>query len=83
MDEGFGEDLSILGQVQTGFGRLGTHFWGFEANGVIPDIGKPLPFHVRCSLTSAHSLPSSSSSDNGQRHRQWLSNGCSCDYPWY
>jgi alanine-glyoxylate transaminase/(R)-3-amino-2-methylpropionate-pyruvate transaminase len=24
--------------VQTGFGRTGTHFWGFETQGVIPDI---------------------------------------------
>jgi 4-aminobutyrate aminotransferase-like enzyme len=31
--------------VQTGFGRLGTHFWAFEAHGVVPDIvvlGKPI-----------------------------------------
>ena len=26
-------------QVQTGFGRLGSHFWGFETEGLIPDIG--------------------------------------------
>jgi 4-aminobutyrate aminotransferase-like enzyme len=28
-----------------GFGRLGTHFWGFESQGVVPDIvvlGKPI-----------------------------------------
>jgi len=25
--------------VQVGFGRLGTHFWGFEQHGVVPDIG--------------------------------------------
>ena len=25
-------------EVQTGFGRTGTHFWGFETQGVIPDI---------------------------------------------
>jgi alanine-glyoxylate transaminase/(R)-3-amino-2-methylpropionate-pyruvate transaminase len=24
--------------VQTGFGRTGTHYWGFETQGVIPDI---------------------------------------------
>jgi len=24
--------------VQVGFGRLGTHFWGFETQGVVPDI---------------------------------------------
>jgi len=26
-------------QVQTGFGRTGTDFWGFQGHGVIPDIG--------------------------------------------
>ena len=37
--------LTISDEVQTGFGRLGTHFWGFEMHGVIPDIivlGKPI-----------------------------------------
>jgi 4-aminobutyrate aminotransferase-like enzyme len=31
--------------VQVGFGRVGTHFWGFETQGVVPDIvtmGKPI-----------------------------------------
>jgi alanine-glyoxylate transaminase/(R)-3-amino-2-methylpropionate-pyruvate transaminase len=30
--------LGIIDEVQSGFGRTGTHFWGFEAHGVIPDI---------------------------------------------
>jgi 4-aminobutyrate aminotransferase-like enzyme/Ser/Thr protein kinase RdoA (MazF antagonist) len=37
--------LCIVDDVQTGFGRVGTHFWGFEMQGVIPDIvvlGKPI-----------------------------------------
>ena len=37
--------LCISDEVQTGCGRMGTHFWGFELYGVIPDIvtiGKPL-----------------------------------------
>lgn len=25
-------------KVQTGFGRTGSHFWGFEHHGVEPDI---------------------------------------------
>jgi len=37
--------LCIADEVQCGFGRLGTHFWGFETQGVVPDIvvlGKPM-----------------------------------------
>ena len=30
--------LYIADEVQSGFGRTGTHFWGFESQGVIPDI---------------------------------------------
>ena len=26
-------------QVQTGFTRFGSHYWGFESMGVVPDIG--------------------------------------------
>jgi 4-aminobutyrate aminotransferase-like enzyme/Ser/Thr protein kinase RdoA (MazF antagonist) len=36
--------LCIADEVQTGFGRVGSHFWAFELHGVIPDIvtlGKP------------------------------------------
>jgi len=44
--------VCIADEVQTGFGRTGTHYWGFETQGVIPDIvtmakgignGAPLP----------------------------------------
>jgi len=37
--------LSIADEVQVGFGRLGTHFWGFQTQNVVPDIvvlGKPI-----------------------------------------
>lgn len=30
--------LFIADEVQSGFGRTGSHFWGFEADGIIPDI---------------------------------------------
>ena len=30
--------LCIADEVQAGFGRTGTHYWGFENQGVIPDI---------------------------------------------
>jgi 4-aminobutyrate aminotransferase-like enzyme/Ser/Thr protein kinase RdoA (MazF antagonist) len=37
--------VCIADEVQVGFGRLGTHFWGFETQGIVPDIvvfGKPI-----------------------------------------
>ncbi len=37
--------VCIADEVQVGFGRLGTNFWGFETQGVVPDIvvlGKPI-----------------------------------------
>ncbi len=30
--------VCIADEVQTGFGRTGTHFWGFETQSVLPDI---------------------------------------------
>jgi len=30
--------LCISDEVQTGFGRMGSHFWGFEAHDALPDI---------------------------------------------
>ncbi|KAJ7961124.1 Alanine--glyoxylate aminotransferase 2-like 2 mitochondrial [Quillaja saponaria] len=30
--------LCIADEVQAGFGRTGNHFWGFEDQGVVPDI---------------------------------------------
>jgi 4-aminobutyrate aminotransferase-like enzyme len=30
--------VCILDEVQIGFGRIGSHFWGFESHGVVPDI---------------------------------------------
>ena len=37
--------IFIADEVQTGYGRVGTHFYAFEAQGVVPDIvvlGKPI-----------------------------------------
>ena len=30
--------LCIADEVQVGYGRLGEHFWGFEQQGVVPDV---------------------------------------------
>ncbi|XP_012874072.1 PREDICTED: alanine--glyoxylate aminotransferase 2, mitochondrial [Dipodomys ordii] len=30
--------VCVADEVQTGFGRLGSHFWGFQSHGVLPDI---------------------------------------------
>ena len=40
-----GGGVCIADEVQTGFARSGTHFWAFQAYGVVPDIvtiGKPM-----------------------------------------
>ena len=37
--------VCIADEVQVGFGRVGSHFWAFEPQGVVPDIvtlGKPI-----------------------------------------
>lgn len=37
--------LVISDEVQPGFGRTGTHMWGFERHGIVPDLvtlGKPM-----------------------------------------
>ncbi len=37
--------VCIADEVQVGFGRVGTHFWGFETQDAVPDIvtlGKPI-----------------------------------------
>ena len=31
--------VAVYLQVQTGFGRLGSHYWGFETQDAVPDIG--------------------------------------------
>jgi 4-aminobutyrate aminotransferase-like enzyme/Ser/Thr protein kinase RdoA (MazF antagonist) len=30
--------LAIADEIQVGYGRLGDHFWGFEQQGVVPDV---------------------------------------------
>ena len=59
--------VCIADEVQVGFGRLGTHFWGFETQGVIPDIvvlGKPIgnAFPLAAVVTT---LEIAASFDNG------------------
>ena len=37
--------ICVADEVQIGFGRVGSHFWGFETHGVVPDVvtmGKPI-----------------------------------------
>lgn len=61
--------LCIADEVQTGFGRMGSHYWGFEVEGVVPDIvtmakgignGSPLaavvttPEIAKCLATRIH-----------------------------
>ena len=39
------DGLLICDEVQSGFGRTGTHMWAYEKMGVVPDVlvlGKPM-----------------------------------------
>jgi len=59
--------VCIADEVQVGFGRVGTHFWGFEMQGVVPDIvvlGKPIGngFPLAAVITTAEIA---ASFDNG------------------
>ncbi|XP_066928193.1 alanine--glyoxylate aminotransferase 2, mitochondrial-like [Clytia hemisphaerica] len=42
--------LCVADEVQTGFGRTGSHYWGFQGAGLNPDI-------IVCAKTIANGLP--------------------------
>lgn len=52
--------VCIMDEVQVGFGRVGTHFWGFETQNVIPDIvvmGKPIGNgHPMAAVVTTHEI---------------------------
>jgi len=55
--------LFVADEVQPGFGRLGSHFWGFDSHGVVPDIatmGKPMGngYPISAVVTSADVIES-------------------------
>jgi len=59
--------VCIADEVQTGYGRIGTHFWAFETYGVVPDIvvlGKPIGNgHPIGAVIATHEI--AASFDNG------------------
>jgi hypothetical protein len=48
--------VTISDEVQCGFGRMGTHYWGFQTQDVIPDIGTLSPTIFFISIDLPHSL---------------------------
>ena len=62
--------LCIADEVQTGLGRIGTHFWGFEQQGVVPDLvvmGKPLGNgHPLAAVVTTHAI--ADAFDNGMEY---------------
>ena len=52
-----------MDEVQVGFGRVGTHFWGFELHDVVPDIvvmGKPIGNgHPMAAVVTTHEIAGS------------------------
>jgi len=63
--------LFIADEVQPGFGRTGTHFWGFGAGGCVPDIvtmGKPMGNgHPVSGVVTRHDL-----ADEFSRHAHYF-----------
>ncbi len=59
--------ICIADEVQTGYGRIGKHFWGFESYDVVPDIvvlGKPIGNgHPIGAVITTHEI--ATSFDNG------------------
>lgn len=59
--------VCISDEVQTGFGRMGSHFWGFDMYGVIPDVvvlGKPMGNgHPMGAVVTTHAI--AEAFDNG------------------
>ena len=61
--------LFIADEVQPGFGRTGSHYWGFEADGVLPDIvtlGKPMGNgHPISGMVTRHDLVTAFAAEGG------------------
>jgi 4-aminobutyrate aminotransferase-like enzyme/Ser/Thr protein kinase RdoA (MazF antagonist) len=65
-----GGGVCIADEVQTGYGRMGTHFYAFEAQRVTPDIvvlGKPIGNgHPLAAVITTHEI--ASAFDNGMEY---------------
>lgn len=46
--------LCIADEVQAGYARTGSHFWGFESHGVVPDIVTMAKVFITSALCSAY-----------------------------
>ena len=81
---------SSIQQVQTGFGRCGDNFWGFQDQDVIPDIGvstsntplRHLPTCVHDVSFYGDALPLFCSY-HGKGDRKWFPTGCRGDHSRY
>ena len=62
--------LCVADEVQVGFGRVGSHWWAFETQGVVPDIvtmGKPIGnAHPMAALVTTRKV--AASFDNGMEY---------------
>ena len=61
--------LYVADEVQSGFGRTGDHMWGFEADGVVPDI-------VVMAKGIGNGFPLAPSSPEKQSAMRWPINSC-------
>ena len=57
--------VAIADEVQTGFGRIGSHFWAFQHYDVIPDI-------VTCGKAMGNGFPVAAGLNVISLYIKWL-----------
>lgn len=78
--------VCIADEVQVGFGRVGSHFWAFQPEGVEPDIvtmGKPMGNgHPVAAVVTTQAISDKFKASGMQYFNTYGGNPVSCAVPW-